>query len=119
MADLTIEALLEGGLEASYAAASSGGDALLNLQGDVILHVRNGDASSHTVTITAQDTGHEVPGYGAMTKSDVQVAVPAGEDRFIGPFPRQAFNDANGKVQVSYDAVTGVTIAALKVPRAV
>jgi hypothetical protein len=119
MADLTIQDVVEGGLNASYASAASGGDALLNLDGEVFLHVKNGDASSHTVTITAQDGSQEVPGFGTMTKANLQVSVPASGDRFIGPFPRAAFNDANGKVQITYDAVTNVTIAALRLKRAV
>ncbi len=119
MADLTIQDVVEGGLAASYVAASAGGDAVLNLAGDVFLHVKNGDVSSHTVTITAQDTSEVVPGFGAMSKANVQVSVPAGGDRFIGPFPRAAFNDSLGKVQITYDAVTNVTIAALRLTRAV
>ena len=118
MADLTIQETSEGGLAASYVAAAAAGDAVLNLGGDVILHVRNGDASSHTVTVTAQATSREVAGFGAMTKGDAAVAVPAGNDRFIGPFPTGAFNDANGKVQIAYDAVTAMTVAAIRVKRA-
>ncbi len=117
MADLTIEDVVEGGLDATYVAAAAGGDALLNLQGDVFVHVKNG-ATAATVTVTAQDTSEDVPGFGNMTKGNLVVSVPATEDRFIGPFPRQAFNDANGKVQLTYDDVTNVTIAALRLKRA-
>jgi len=119
MADLTIQDVVEGGLAGAYAAASAGGDAVLNLAGDVFLHVKNGDTASHTVTIAAQDTSEVVPGFGAMSKANVQVSMPAGGERFIGPFPRAAFNDANGKVQITYDAVTNLTIAALRLTRAV
>ena len=35
------------------------------------------------------------------------------------PFPKRAFNDANSKVQITYSAVTDLTVAALRVPRAV
>jgi len=118
MADLTIQDVVEGGLAATYAAASAGGDAVLNLAGDVFLHVRNGDAAQHTVTVTVQETSHEVAGFGAMSKANLQVAIPAGAEAFIGPFPRAAFNDANGNVQISYDGVTNVTVAALKLARA-
>jgi len=118
MADLTIQDVVEGGLAPAYAAADVAGDALLNLVGDVFVHVRNGDAAQHTVTVTAQEASHEIPGFGAMSKADVQVAIPAGAETFIGPFPRAAFNDAGGKVQVSYDGVTAVTVAALRLVRA-
>lgn len=118
MADLTIQDIVEAGLAASYDPAAAGGDAVLNLSGDVFLHVKNGDVSSHTVTVTAQDSSEEVPGFGAMTKANLAVAVPASGERFIGPFPRQAFNDAGGDVQITYDDVTSVTIAALRAKRA-
>lgn len=117
MADLTIQDVVEGGLAETFVAAAAGGDAVLNLSGDVFLHVKNGDAAAHTVTVTAQDASENVPGFGGMTKADAVVSVPAGGERFIGPFPRQAFNDANGKVQIAYDNVTSVTIAALRAKR--
>ena len=118
MADLTIQKVVEAGLSANYANAAAGGDAVLNVTGDVVLHVKNGDAASKTVTVTAQRTSQSVSDFGEMSKSNIQVAIPAGEDRFIGPFPKAAYNDGAGKVQVTYSAVTSVEIAALQVPKA-
>ncbi len=118
MADLTIQNVVEAGLSATYAAADSGGDAALNVSGDVVLHVKNDDAASKTVTVTAQRSSQVVPDFGDMSKSDIVVSIPAGEDRFIGPFPKGAYNDGAGKVQVTYSATTSVTIAALRVPKA-
>ncbi len=118
MAALTIQTIAEAGLDASYAAAASGGDSARNDNGDVFLHVKNGDASSHTVTVTAQRTSATVPGMGTTTKSNVAVAVPAGAERMIGPFAPLAFNDSSNDVAITYDDVTSVTIAALKMPRA-
>ena len=118
MADLAIQDVVEAGLQVTYVNAASGGDAALNIDGDVILHARNTDVAARTVTVAAQDASEDVPGFGAMTKPNVQVAVPAGEERFIGPFPKRAFNDVSNKVQITYSAVTNLTIAALRVPRA-
>lgn len=118
MADLTVQEIVETGLEAAYAAADALGDAALNLAGDVILHVRNGDVAAHTVTVTAQRSSKPVAGFGAMSKADLQVSVPAGGDRFMGPFPVQAFNDPSARIRISYDDATGITIAALRVNRA-
>ena len=118
MADLTIQDIVEAGLNASYAAASAGGDAFENTGGNVMVHVKNGGASSRTVTVTAQQTSSSVRGFGTMTKANVAVAIPAGEDRFIGPFPRSAFNDAAGKVQLTYSSQTDLTLAALRLPAA-
>jgi len=46
-------------------------------------------------------------------KADVEVAVPASEERFIGPFDPAAFNDANGRVVVTYDDEADLTVAAV------
>ena len=46
-------------------------------------------------------------------KADVEVAVPASDERFIGPFDPAAFNDANGRVVVTYDDEADVSVAAI------
>lgn len=46
---------------------------------------------------------------------DAVVAVPAGGERVIGPFPKARFNDASDKVLISYSGVTSVTVAVLEV----
>jgi hypothetical protein len=117
MAALTIQTIAEAGVEPSYAAAAAGGDTARNDNGNVFLHVKNGDASPHTVTVTAQRTSASVPGMGSTTKSNVSVAVPAGTERMIGPFAPLAFNDSSNNIAITYDDVTSVTIAALELPR--
>lgn len=118
MADLTIQDVVEAGLQVAYAAADPAGDAVLNVDGDVFLHVLNADAGQIVVTVTAQDASEEVPGFGAMTKADAQVTVTAGEERFIGPFPKRAFNDGTNRIQIAYSSVTNVSVAALRLRRA-
>ncbi len=118
MADLTIEDFAEGGLAPSYVAAAAGGDAILNLQGDVVIHVKNAGVGAVLVGVTAQDISEDVPAFGIMSKASVSKSVAADADEFFGPFSRQAFNDANGKAQITYDQVTSVTIAALRLKRA-
>lgn len=113
MATLSVENVTESGLDATYNSAAAGGDDFQNDSSErIFLHVKNGDASSHTVTVTAEDSSLEVPGYGTVSKSNVSVDVPASEDRFIGPFPRFAFGNTPA---ITYDAVTSVTVAVLKV----
>ena len=118
MAELTVEDIVEAGLNATYNAADVAGDAALNNNGDVMLHVKNADASSTTVTIAAQKASTSKDGFGTVSKANAVVAVPASGDRFIGPFPREAFNDAANKLVISYSSVTALTIAVLKVPAA-
>jgi len=114
MADLTIQNVTEAGIDPTMESAAAGGDAALN-DGRVILLINNGDASSHTVTVTAQTTSFDDQQYGDATKSDASILVPAGSEALIGPFAPQAFNDSNGDIQITYDAVTSMTIAALKI----
>lgn len=116
MADLAIQEVTEGGLTASYTPAAAGGDSALNIGGDVILHVKNGGAVA--VTVTAQRTSKQIGGFGVLTKANILVSVPAGAERFIGPFPTRAFNDSTGRVRITYDQVVSVTVAALRVARA-
>lgn len=113
MALLTRQNFALGGLAASYAAAAAGGDTVDN-DGKVVLHVKNGGAGAINVTVTAQVTSVAVEGYGTLTRSNAVVAVPAGAERFIGPFPTQAFNNSSGRAAISYDVVTSVTVAALR-----
>lgn len=112
MATLTVQTIDEDGLDATYSAASAGGDDFPNTPaGRIFLHAKNGDASSHTVTVAALDSSISIDGLGALTKSDASVAIPAGEERFLGPFPYGAFGSSPA---ITYDAVTSVTIAAIK-----
>ena len=108
MAELTVQSASQSGLNPTYAAAASGGDTVDN-DGKTVLHVKNGDSSELTVTIASQVTSPE-PG---TTATDVAVAIPAGEERIIGPFQASGFNDASDELSISYDAVTSVTIAAI------
>lgn len=108
MAQLTVQNSSIDGLSATYDSADVAGDSFLN-DGQVVLHVKNGDTSSHTVTLNVQKAIE----YGTLT--DPTVTVAAGDDEFIGPFDREWFNDSDKLVQVDYDAVTSVTVAAIKV----
>ncbi|CAO3428687.1 hypothetical protein [Azospirillum argentinense] len=117
MALLTVQAISEAGAALTYAAAASGGDTFVNADDRTFLHVKNGSASSVNVTVTAQTTSTNVPGFGPVTKANQVVAVPANGDRLIGPLPTKAFNNpANSQVSVSYSATTTVTVAVVRVP---
>jgi len=115
MADYTVQTVVEAGITPSYAAAASS-DAIPNNDGQIMLHVKNGGGSSDTVTAVAQNTAAPVPGMGNLTRGNIVVAVPNGQERMIGPFPAVAFNDGNGKVQITHSFLTSVTVAAIKLP---
>jgi len=108
MAALTTQTILTEGYEPAYAAADVTGDTFIYSAG-AFLHVKNGDASPRTVTVVSQYTAQ--PG---ISPDNIVVAIPAGEERMIGPFRREFFEDtATKNVEITYDAVTSVTVAVL------
>lgn len=95
------------GTNPAFQAAAGGGDKIPpNDNG--YLHVKNGGGSSINVTVV-------VPGNTqfAQAQPDVVVAVPAGADRIIGPFPAVLADPADGLVAITYSGVTSVTVAAI------
>ena len=89
-----------------YSSASGGGDVFPN-SGKEILHVRNAGVGACAVTINSQrncDQGFD---------HNQTVSVPAGEDRMIGYFSPNRFNNGSGNVEVTYDQVTSVTVAVM------
>jgi hypothetical protein len=93
------------------AQAAASGDYFAN-DGQTFLLIKNGDASDHTVTAAIQST---VDG---QTVSGASHNVVAGHTAILGPFPTGIYNDANGRVQLSYSATTSVTVMAVKCPPA-
>lgn len=113
MATLSVQSIVATGLSPAFASAAAGGDEFVNDE-RTYLHVKNGDASPHTVTITKQRATVQGPdGFGDIALSDIAVAVPAGEERLIKA-PPAIYNDSNGKAQVTYSAVTSVTVGVFR-----
>jgi hypothetical protein len=111
MAALTIQQTALTGLEATYVACdatTAGSDTAKNASGRVILHVKNGDASDHTVTVNSIQACNQGSDHDSVT------TVTASEDRFIGPFKTLRFNDASTNITITYDATTSMTIAAIE-----
>lgn len=109
MATLNVQRVSLIGLAPVFVAASVGGDEFVN-SGRAVLHVKNDDTTNKTVTVNSQTPCNQ--GF----DHDVVVTVPASGELVIGPFPKNRFDDANGKVQVTYSAVTAVTVAVVEVP---
>lgn len=95
------------GATPSYGSAAGGGDKFLN-NGSMLLHVKNGDGSSHTVTVVSPELCSQ------GVEHDVTVTVGASGEKIIGPFDPVRFNDANGYANISYSAVTSVTVGVLQ-----
>ena len=106
MATLTVVDIdLDGG-EPALVAADAKGDEFSNTSGRTIFHAKNAGGTTRTVTVVCQ----RPCSYGFT--HDAVVEVPAGEERLIGPFATYRFNDSGNKVQVTYDAVTDMTVGA-------
>ena len=118
MALLSVQDIVEGGLEATYASATGGGDTVKidgNAAGRLFLHVRNGHSSPQTVTVTPATTSANVPGFGTLTRAAIAVAVTNAEERFI-PITEAAFANSSGLAAITYSGVTSLTIAAIRLP---
>lgn len=107
--DLTPQQIGRTGLAPSYVSADGANqNAFLN-DGRTFLHVKNGGGSSITVTI---DTPITVDG--VLAVGNLAVGVTNGQERIIGPFPPNIYNQTDGKVYVDWSAVTSVTVAAFR-----
>lgn len=114
MTTLAVQEVLETGLNPSLVAATAAGDEFVNSD-RTFFRMDNGDAAEHIATFAVQRTKFDVHGFGEITFVALAVAVPAGETRYV-KVPQAPYNDGNGKVQITYDADTAVTVAAIKMP---
>ncbi|HBV97779.1 MAG: hypothetical protein JL50_02940 [Peptococcaceae bacterium BICA1-7] len=107
---LAVQSVAATGLNPSFTAADATGNNFPNAAGGkTFLAVKNGSVGSVTVTVNSQtecDQGFD---------HDLDVAVPAGQERWIGPFAQKRFNDGAGLVSVTYSAVADVTVAAISI----
>lgn len=109
---LARQQLADTGLSAAYSPAAAGGHAVEN-NGRVILHVCNYSEDDITVTILS---GYVRAG---LKLADRVVTVGAGEEKFIGPFEPDVYNQTDGgagQIYVDYSATEDVTVAALLFP---
>lgn len=107
MATLVAQQIVQAGTTPAYAAAAVGGDKVAPGASNFI-HVKNAGVGSVTVTVDSVQPSN----YG--TDVNLAVAVPAGEERMIGPFPEGRFAGADGLAAVTYSGVTSVTIASFR-----
>ena len=108
MATLAIQKIVRTGLNPTMAAATAGGDEFPN-SGREFFRVANGSGGAITVTFVTPEVRD------TLAVADRTVSVPAGEFRYVGPFPRDIYNNVNGRVGVTYSGVTSLTVAALSV----
>jgi hypothetical protein len=95
------------GTDPAFVAADALGDTFPNRA--ATLMVRNTDTVAHTVTIRSFATLR--PG---IMRDDIEVAVPAGATRVVKGFGVAEVGNDTGQVELTYDAVTGVTVAVIE-----
>jgi len=107
MATLTVQNTSLAGITPSWVAAAAGGDTFANT-GDTYFEIKNG-STEMTLTI---ETPAKIEG---IDIAEITVTIPAttGVKR-IGPFDPAIFNQTTGRVNVTYSAVTSVTVGAFK-----
>lgn len=104
MAVLNVQNFSSVGVAPAFAAATSGGDNFPG-NGTCYLFVKNASASSMTATVNS------IAPCSYGFDHDLVTTVGAGATVQIGPFPASRYNDANGNVNITYSAVTSVTVA--------
>jgi hypothetical protein len=97
------------GTTLTYAAADAAGDTF-SPSGRTCLHVRNGSAGAITATVTTPGNTR----YG-QADPDIPVAVPAGGEVAVGPFPAELGDPTTGLISVGYSAAASVTVALVSV----
>lgn len=107
--ELSVEDIDRSGLDPTYNTAESDGNNWKNPNSETFVHIKNGSASEVTATFPTPRT------VDALDVADLTVAIPASGERFVGPFPRTTFNQADGTVHINYSAAADVTIAVLRV----
>lgn len=109
MATLAVTQLVPtGAVEPALVAAAGAGDQFPN-NGRTYLKVTNGGGSPITVTVVSQracDQGSVHSTTNSVVNSTTEL---------MGPFPVERFNDAAGMCQITYSAVTTVTVGAFSV----
>lgn len=111
MALLTAAVLARTGVDIAGVTPGGSGDTFVNTGQEYVI-VKNSSGGSINVTLDVVAT---VDG-AAVT--DPVVAVGAGVEKMIGPFPTGWYNDGNGQAKVTCSATTSVTIKVVKLPTA-
>lgn len=107
MATLSTQVIGQAGTAVTFSNATSGGDACAT-GSDVKLLVKNGDASSHTVTLVTPGTVD-----GDLAIADRAVTVAAGATVAV-PVTDRYRDPATGLASLTYDAVTSMTVAVIR-----
>ena len=109
MAILTVVTPVLAGVDPGLTAATMAGDSFPNTGKEIVLVV-NG-ATDTIITFDSPNTCD----FDTMNAAHDEVdTTSAASERLVGPFPKSRFNDANGRVQMTSDDDSNVTLAIIK-----
>ena len=107
MATVAAQIVLKTGIQPTFAACSSGGDAFAN-DGKTLLIIKNANASSRTLTIISQNT---VDG---LAVADRAITLVATDDTYITDLDKGVYNDSDGLAQLTYSTEVDLTIGVIR-----
>ena len=107
---LATEKILQSGLVGTYTGSLSVANSYhVKNNGRVFLHFKKSEAVDAVVTIETPIT------VGGLAVAEQTVTIPATTgDKFVGPFPKNIFNDGDGEIIFSADNIAGLTVACLE-----
>ncbi len=98
-------------ITALLVAAAGGGDSFVNTGVEYII-VKNNTSGGGAVTLTITFVIQTTVDSQVVTNRTVTVATQI--EKIIGPFPTGIYNDANSRVNLTYSAVTDISLAVFK-----
>lgn len=107
---LTVQEITRTGLTPALTAANADGHSVANEERTFLI-VTNGGGGSINVTVQTPGT------VDTLAVSDLVVAVPNGQTRYIGPFSKSVYDQSGAdadKIYVDFSGVTSVTCGAFK-----
>lgn len=104
---LTVTDISRSGIVPTLVAANADGHLLPNTGCEFVM-ITNGDAAPHTISAAITK-----PVDGVMPAAK-QITVAAGATKLFGPFKPEEYNNGAAQVALSFDAVTSLTIQALR-----
>lgn len=97
------------GMAATYQTPNTSDTYQVPHTDQTFLHVKKSGANPCTVTVQTPATA------GGLTVGERTVVVPATTgDVMIGPFPAALFRDSDGKLNVTFSEVTGLSFGAFR-----
>ena len=112
MAEVTIavQNIVIGGTTVTFTGSlSASNNYMIRNDGKTFIRVVNGSGGSIVVTIVTQNQ------VGGNAIADRTVTVLTMTEQNIGPFPPSIYNNGDGDIDVSFNVITSLTLAALHI----